>query len=159
MDISIVYPSGSDRVVLTLGRGGVESVAMKAIACLVLFLPVVAPGLFAQTNARPSTEQPYEVQISAGVAEKLLIHKADIICPRIAMPAHVIATVVVAIEIDKNGDVLHPKVISGPAMLQKRVVDAVRKYKYKPYLLNGKAVSVETTVRVTLDSNLDCHFD
>jgi protein TonB len=132
---------------------------MKAIACCVLFLAVVAPGLFAQTNARSSTEQPYEVQISIGVAEKLLVHKADIICPRIAMPAHVIGTVGVAIEIDQNGDVHRSKVISGPALLQKRVLDAVRKYKYKPYLLNGKAVSVETTVWVTLDSNLDCHFN
>ena len=75
------------------------------------------------------------------------------------MPAHVIGTVVVAIGIDKNGEVLHPKVISGPALLQKRVLDAVRNYKYKPYLLNGTAVGVKTTVSVTLDSNLDCHFD
>jgi protein TonB len=50
-------------------------------------------------------------------------------------------------------------VISGPLMLQKRVLDSVRKYEYKPYLLNGEAVNVETTVWVTLDSNLDCHFD
>jgi len=86
------------------------------------------------------------------------------------MAAHVIGTVVVAIVIDKNGDVLHPKIISGPAMLQKPVLDAVRKYKYKPYLmaldhsftsfpLNGKAVEVETTVSVTMDSYLDCHYD
>ena len=55
-------------------------------------------------------------------------------------------------------------------MLQKPVLDAVRKYKYKPYLmaldhsftsfpLNGKAVEVETTVSVTMDSYLDCHYD
>jgi len=75
------------------------------------------------------------------------------------MPAHVIGTVVVAIEIDKNGGVHHPKVISGPLMLQKIVVDAIRKYRYIPYLLNGKVVEVETTVWVTLDSNLDCHFE
>jgi protein TonB len=75
------------------------------------------------------------------------------------MAARVTATVVLAIVIDKNGDVLHPKVISGPAMLRKPVLDAVRKYKYKPYLLNGKAVEVETTVSVTMDSYLDCHYD
>jgi protein TonB len=56
----------------------------------------------------------------------------------------------VVIEIDKNGNVLHPKVISGPELLRKPVLDAVRKYKYKPYLVKGKAVKVETTVYVTL---------
>jgi len=44
-------------------------------------------------------------------------------------------------------------------MLSKPVLDSVRKYKYKPYLLNGKAVDVETTVWVTMDSYLDCHFN
>jgi len=119
----------------------------------------LASGLIAQTQANPAKRHPSAIKISSGVAEKLLAHKADIICPRIAMPAHVIGTVVVALTIDENGDVLRPKVISGPAMLQKRVVDAVRKYRYKPYLLNGKAVNAETTVWITLDSNADCHFD
>jgi protein TonB len=75
------------------------------------------------------------------------------------MAAWVTGTVVVAILIDRNGDVLHPKVISGPAMLKKPVLDAVRKYKYKPYLLNGRAVEAETTVLVTMDSHLDCHYN
>jgi protein TonB len=75
------------------------------------------------------------------------------------MPPRIKATVVIGIEIDKNGNVLHPKVVSGPAMLSKPVLDSVRKYKYKPYLLNGKAVDVETTVWVTMDSYLDCHFN
>ncbi|MGD0940822.1 MAG: energy transducer TonB [Terracidiphilus sp.] len=132
---------------------------MKTIVCLLLSFAIKANFLLAQSQATSRTEQPFEVQILRGVAEKLLVHKADVICPRIAMPAHVIGTVVVAIEINRNGDVLHPKVISGPAMLQKRVLDAVRKYKYKPYLLNGTAIDVETTVAVTLDSNLDCHFE
>jgi protein TonB len=68
------------------------------------------------------------------------------------MAARVTGTVVLAITIDKEGNVLHPKVVSGPKMLQKMVLDAVRKYKYKPYLLNGKAVEVETTVSVRLTS-------
>jgi outer membrane biosynthesis protein TonB len=143
-----------------VGPSEVESVSMKTIACFVLLSTVFTTGLLAQTKENSATTpQPHHIRISADVAEKLLIHKADIICPHIAMPAHVIGTVVVAVEIDKNGEVLHPKVISGPLMLQKRVVDAIRKYKYMPYLLNGKAVEVETTVWVTLDSNLDCHFE
>ena len=65
------------------------------------------------------------------------------------MEAH--GTVVVVIEIGINGDVRYSKVISGPAILRKPVLDAVRKYKYKPYLLNNNAVEVQTTVSVTLN--------
>lgn len=75
------------------------------------------------------------------------------------MAARIKATVIVAFVIDKNGYVLRPKVVSGPAMLRKPVLDAVRKYKYKPYLLNGEAVAVGTTVSVTMDSYLDCHYE
>jgi protein TonB len=133
---------------------------MKTAAYFVLLSAILAPGLLAQTQSNSAAiPAGMEIRISPGVAEKLLIHKAEIICPRIPMAAHVIGTVVVAIEIDKNGDVLHPKIISGPAMLQKPVFNAVRKYKYKPYLLNGKAVELETTVLVTMDSYLDCHYN
>jgi protein TonB len=132
---------------------------MKNTAYFILLSMILAPGLLAQTHANPGAPQPYQLQISAGVAEKLLIHKAEIICPRIPMAAHVIGTVGVAIVIDMNGAVSYTKVISGPAMLRKPVLDAVRKYKYKPYLLNGNAVEVESIVWVTMDSNLDCHYD
>ncbi len=75
------------------------------------------------------------------------------------MPARVTGTVVVAIEIGKNGDVVYSKVISGPAMLKKPILDAVHKYKYKPYLFNGKPVAVDTSVSVTMDSYRDCHYE
>jgi protein TonB len=97
--------------------------------------------------------------MSAELAERRLVHKADLVCPHVAMPAHVTGTVVVAIVIGKTGDVIYPKLISGPAMLRKPVLDAVRKYKYKPYLLNDLPVEVHTTVSVTMDSYRDCHFE
>jgi TonB family protein len=141
-------------------RIGVESFAMKIRARFLLFSAILASNLLAQTNPRPTTQQPYEIQISSGVAEKLLIHKVEPdACPHIAMAARVIGTVVVAFEIDENGDVLHPHVVTGPKMLQKAVLDAVRKYKYKPYLLNGKAIEVETTVSVTVDTLRGCPGD
>ncbi|MGA3082721.1 MAG: energy transducer TonB [Terracidiphilus sp.] len=133
---------------------------MKTFACLVLFSAILAPGVVAQTKAASAAApQPYQIQISAGVAEKLLIQKVNVACPHVEMAARVIGTVVVALEIDKDGDVLHPSVVSGAPMLRKAVLDAVRKYKYKPYLLNGKAVEVETTVSVTVNTLVDCPAD
>jgi protein TonB len=132
---------------------------MKAAACFALLSAILAPCLTAQTKTNPSTPQPSEIRISAEVAEKLLIHKADFACPHGGMFARVTGTVVVAFEIDRNGNVLHPKIVSGPAMLRNAVLDVIRKYKYKPYLLNGKAVEVGTTVSFAFDNYRDCHIE
>jgi outer membrane biosynthesis protein TonB len=124
---------------------------MKTVACFVLLSAIFAPSLFGQTQAAPAaTPPPHLIRISAKVAEKLLLQKVEICYdPRRAWASRVSGTVVVAIEIDKNGNVLHPTFVSGPAMLRTSVLDAVQKYyKYRPYLMIGKAVYVETTVSV-----------
>ena len=123
-------------------------VAVKIAACFVLLSTILATGLAAQTNASTvTTPEPAKVRISPAVAKKLLIHKAAIHYPPRA-GSRASGTVVMAIEIDKNGNVLHPAVLSGPSMWYELALDAVQKYKYKPYLLKGRAVDVETTVSI-----------
>jgi protein TonB len=124
---------------------------MKTAAYFALLSAILSPGLLVQPQAPPTAiAPPHHIRISAKAAEKLLLQKVEICYdPSHAWASRVSGTVILTIEIDKNGYVLHPAVISGPFMLQKPVLDAVQKYyKYKPYLLNGKAVDVETTVSV-----------
>ncbi len=85
------------------------------------------------------------------VAEKLLIHKAEPVIKPMPIAARVTGTVVMAIVISKTGHVLSPQVISGPKMLQQAGLDAVRKYRYKPYSLNGKPVEVTTRVSIRFE--------
>jgi protein TonB len=59
-------------------------------------------------------------------------------------------TVVVYIEISKHGEVLHAQAISGPRILIDPVLNAVRQYKYSPFLLNGRPFNVEAFVSVPL---------
>lgn len=87
--------------------------------------------------------------ISSVAAQALLQEKVEPSFRVSGMAARAWGTVVVGIEIGKKGEVVHPKLISGPKVLQKPVLAAVRKYKYKPYLLNGEAIVVATTVSVT----------
>jgi TonB family protein len=47
-----------------------------------------------------------------------------------------------------DGTVQQLSVISGPPPLQGAAVDAVRQWVYKPYLLNGNPVAVDTTITV-----------
>jgi len=126
---------------------------MKTVAWFFLLSALLAPGLIAQTKSPFAKTPPRVIRISPEIAEKLLIHKVEIVYPLMAEP-RIQGTVTVAFMIDKNGNVLHPTVVSGPAMLQQRVLDAVQKYKYKPYLLNGKAVEVRTTVLVVIGLGL-----
>jgi protein TonB len=56
--------------------------------------------------------------------------------------------VVVKVEIDKTGTPTSVKLLSGDPVLAVAVMDAVKKWRWKPYKLNGTAVEVETTISV-----------
>jgi protein TonB len=50
--------------------------------------------------------------------------------------------------ISKLGTIENLRVVSGPPMLQQAALDAVKSWRYKPYLLDGEPTEVETTVSV-----------
>jgi len=88
------------------------------------------------------------VNISGGVAQGMLLQKTIPMYPPIAKAARVQGTVVLQATISKTGTIEGLHVISGPAMLQQAAMDAVRSWRYRPYLLNNEPVEVETTVNV-----------
>jgi protein TonB len=91
---------------------------------------------------------PKKVSISAGVMVGMLIQKTQPVYPPIAKAARVSGTVVLQATISKQGTIEGLHVVSGPAMLQQAAMDAVRTWRYRPYLLNNDPVEVETTVNV-----------
>jgi periplasmic protein TonB len=50
--------------------------------------------------------------------------------------------------ISKSGTIENLRILSGPAMLQQTAIDAVKQWRYRPYLLDGRPVEVETSVNV-----------
>jgi TonB family protein len=86
------------------------------------------------------------VHVSSGEMAGYLISKVDPIPPD---DAHVSGTVLLHALISKTGTVERLQVISGPAMLMGSVIEAVRQRKYKPYLVNGEPVEVDTKIEVT----------
>ena len=50
--------------------------------------------------------------------------------------------------ISKTGDISHVKVLSGDSQLSRAASDAVKQWKYKPYLLNGEPVEIQTQVTI-----------
>ncbi|MGO9318782.1 MAG: TonB family protein [Terracidiphilus sp.] len=86
--------------------------------------------------------------ISSGVAQGLLIQAPPPIYPPDAKAAGVSGMVELQIIISKTGSVDVHRVVSGNAMLQQAAIDAVKTWRYQPYMLDGKPVEVETMVNV-----------
>ena len=61
---------------------------------------------------------------------------------------HVEGTVELLATISKEGNITHIKVVSGDAQLARAASDAVKQWKYKPYLLNGEPLEIQTGVTV-----------
>jgi len=92
---------------------------------------------------------PRVMNISAGVAGGLLIQKTAPVYPQIAKEARVSGTVVIQATISKGGMLENLHVVNGPTMLRQPALDAVKTWRYRPYMLDGEPVEVETTVSVT----------
>ncbi|MGD0942393.1 MAG: TonB family protein [Terracidiphilus sp.] len=104
------------------------------------------PGQSAPRVVHPSPAGP--VRVATPVEEGLLIYKRIPVYPPIATTARVQGTVALAATISKKGTIENLRVVSGPAMLQQSALDAVSTWRYKPYMLDGDPVEVETTVNV-----------
>jgi protein TonB len=96
--------------------------------------------------ASPAPKAP--VRLSGTVVEGLLINKTPPVYPRIAIEVRSQGTVVLQATISKTGTIENLRVVSGPPMLQQAAIDAVKTWRYQPYLLGGEPVEVETTVNV-----------
>ena len=75
-------------------------------------------------------------------------HEVKPLYPPLAKQARVQGTVVLSAIISKEGNIAQLKVMSGHPMLIQNALDAVRQWKYKPYVLNGEPVEVDTTISV-----------
>lgn len=101
------------------------------------------------TVVKPSA--PRTLSISSGVMAGNLLENTVPQYPAIARAARIQGTVVLQATIAKDGTIQNLRVINGPPMLQQAAMDAVRSWRYKPYLLNGEPVEVETTINVVFN--------
>src|ERR1019366_6807782 len=59
--------------------------------------------------------------------------------------------------VSKTGDISHVKVVSGDGQLAKAATDAVKQWKYKPYLLNGEPVEIQTQITINFKAPRQIH--
>jgi protein TonB len=106
-------------------------------------------GVFTgQNGPKVKVAAPQKVSIASGIAVGLLIQKTAPIYPPMAKNARVSGTVVIQATISRNGTIENTHVVSGPAMLRQSALDAVKTWRFRPYMLSGEPVEVDTTVNV-----------
>ena len=91
---------------------------------------------------------PQRIRISAGVTKGMLIQRIEPTYPTLARAARVQGDVVLSAIISTSGQIENLQLVSGHPMLVPAAIAAVRQWRYKPYLLNGQPVEVETTITV-----------
>jgi periplasmic protein TonB len=92
-------------------------------------------------------------RVSGGVMEGMLVHRALPVYPTMARNTHTAGRVELQATISREGTIENLRVVGGPPLLQQAAIDAVKQWRYRPYLLNGEPVEVETTINV--DFKLD----
>jgi len=113
-------------------------------------MPGVATGTGNDSSMIPPPRLPSSriIHQSEGVQSGLLVYRVDPRYPRLAMNAGISGTVELRAIIGRDGHVRSVEVLSGSALLVPAAVGAVKQWRYRPTLLNGEAVEVETYVTV-----------
>lgn len=107
-------------------------------------------GVWSEHRPGPSvrSEPQVKTRVSQGVMDGLLVGPVTPDYPPIAREMGVEGTVILQASISKTGTIENLRVVSGPELLQRAAINAVSQWRYRPYLLNGEPVEVETTVNV-----------
>jgi len=130
------------------------------VICALLLALSLSPWLsqFAQAPNSPKSEQPTDqeapkpsvkrIRIGGNVAKSQLKHRVQPQYPQEARDNRIQGTVRLHVVLSTSGKVQQLDVVSGDPILAKAAAEAVRQWLYKPMLLNGEPVEVDTTVDV-----------
>lgn len=137
MPPQVTYNTGSG-VVGSTGNGGSPDGILGSINHTTPRVSPVAPPL-------PTIKREFR---QSNMLEGSLIRRVQPIYPPLARAARIQGSVVLGAVIGKDGSMENLKLISGHPMLVQAAVQAVSQWRYRPYILNGEAIEVETQITV-----------
>jgi protein TonB len=108
----------------------------------------VIGGIIGSAAPPPKVAAPQKLRVSSGVADGLKVHDVQPTYPQMARIAHIQGDVLLQATISKSGVIENLRAVQGHPILIQAAMDAVKQWKYKPYILNGEPVEVETTIKV-----------
>jgi protein TonB len=105
-------------------------------------------GIVSAPPANAPQAAPQALRVSQGIAQGLLVKSVQPVYPAQAKQMHMQGAVELLADISKDGDITSVKVLSGDSILAHAALDAVKQWKYRPYLLNGQPVGIQTQITV-----------
>jgi periplasmic protein TonB len=109
----------------------------------------VIGGIISSTPVAVPKVAVQRVRISQGVTQGMVLRRVQPAYPQMAKIARVQGAVVLAAIIGKDGTIQNLHVVSTASpLLNQAAIDAVKQWRYRPYILNGEPVEVDTTVTV-----------
>ena len=118
--------------------GGIEVTELERIP------PPIEPPRIEQ----PAHSEKRLLKMSEGVLEAQLISRVEPRYPTLAVQTRQSGTVVLHAIISRDGRINALEVVSGSPFFVQAALDAVRQWRYRPTMLNGEPVEVETTITV-----------
>lgn len=125
-----------------LGRLGIVA------ACVLVAITACASALALRmdVNAPSAQQNPKLIHVKSDSLKS--ISQGRPVYPEEAKAARISGSVVLHVIINKQGVPAEMKVVRGPRELQKSALDAVKQWRWQPYLLNGEPIEVETDITV-----------
>ena len=105
-------------------------------------------GLAVLAAAQTADTKKLKLRVSSGVAEGLKIHTVNPKYPREARDKGIQGEVILQATIDTKGNITNLNAVKGDPILADASIEAVKQWRYKPYILNGEHVEVETTIKI-----------
>jgi periplasmic protein TonB len=124
--------------------GGIPGAIFNGDSVAIGSMPVLAKA--------PPPAPVKRVRLAARVAEANLIHDVPPQYPAEAGRERIEGAVVLMAVIGKDGSVRDVRVESGLPVLAQAAIDAVKQWRYKPYMINGEPVEVDS--RITINFTL-----
>lgn len=104
-----------------------------------------------QANQSNSGASVNRVQVSGKEEERHLLHRVLPAYPEYAKQNRIQGMVVMHALIDKEGRITDLKLVAGHRLFVPSTLEAVKQWRYRPYLVNGRVVEVETTITVNFN--------
>jgi TonB family protein len=106
-------------------------------------------------QTQDQSDIPQRVRVSSGVSGGLLIRKVNPKYPKEARKKGIQGVVSLSATINQSGDIVSLAVVSGDPLLAQAAIEAAKQWKYRPYMLKGQPVEVQTQIQVmfTLSRN------
>lgn len=122
---------------------------LATVMLLGLSLPALAQAEQPQPDQKKTEQKaPGRIRVSSGVAAGLKTYDEAPVYPVEAKAKGIQGNVILKATIDTKGKMAELKLIEGDPVLAEAAIEAVKKWRYRPYVLNGEPVMVETTIVV-----------